>query len=461
MVRNTTFLANDLATNVMLSFFILFQSFFSIAFLVILLAVVNPIVIGGAVIYFGLGFFLYAQYVMPRARAAGKEGMDLWRQILQSMQEGFRGVKALQASNSVDVVGRDHARRRQEFASYRYRMSVYSQMPSYYLQAVMIGGVVLFIAVVIGLHTSNVAALIGIIIASFLRLLPSLYQALSSLGKIRGSHANVETIFSELNRMEDDPHQISRGQRRGVSTPTPPMPLQWNDSLRFQNVVFRYPGSNLAALDDVSFAIPKGSFVGIVGPSGAGKTTIVDMMLGLFEAADGCIKVDDTVLSGPSTIEAWRRSVGYVPQDVFLLDSSVRENIVFGTPNFEGDAAIWEALASAQIAELVESMPDKLDTVLGEHGVRVSGGQRQRFGIARALFRKPAILILDEATSALDTATEAALAVTVRNLEVVNLTRIAVAHRLSTVRECDTLFLFDSGKLVGEGDFDSLREDNQ
>jgi ABC-type multidrug transport system fused ATPase/permease subunit len=550
-VRNTNILPTSLATNVSLAYFSLSQAIFSIGFLVVLLAAVNPLVILCTCVYFSVGFYLYARYVLPRAREAGKEGLLLNRLIIKCVQEGYGGIKAFQASNSTDVIEREFARRRREFAGVRYRISVYSQMPSYYLQAVMIGGVILFITIVLATDDRNITALVGIIVASFLRLLPNLYQALSSLGTIRSNQANIETLHGELqrlygNRLEaspipppapteeeaalaDAPVEVQEAEeevrpvyeqrgaigqafiwtpedearafiherraaaraaaladagrppqreplrgnaevflgleqleakRKRMSASNDTTPLQWDRSLRFDHVVFRYPGSEEIALNDVSFEIPKGSFVGIVGPSGAGKTTIVDLMLGLFPPTDGQIRIDEHELNDPAVVNAWRRSVGYVPQDVFLTDSSVRENVRFGASRVGGDDEIWEALASAQIAEFVDRLPKKLDTLLGERGVRISGGQRQRLGIARALYRKPAFLILDEATSSLDIATEAALAITVRDLEVENLTRVAVAHRLSTIRECDSLFLLEQGSLVGSGDFDSLRREN-
>jgi ATP-binding cassette, subfamily B, bacterial PglK len=455
--------------------------------------------------------------------------------MIKSVQEGFGGIKALQASNSTSFIEREYVKRRREYAGVRYRINLYQQLPTYYMQGVMIGGVAIFVTIVILRHTGNLGALIGIIIASFVRLLPSLYQTLSSVGSIRSAEGNVEMLYDELRRMQgsqsesvadeapeifeeeaeedadaaeeppppygqqndvarvfrwtpedearefihrrrhplpvDDVYSGPRSvrglvlgsggaKRRRLAASADVAPLQWDRSLRFDHVGFRYPGSPVAALDDVSFEIPKGSFVGIVGPSGAGKTTMVDLMLGLFEPTAGRIRIDDTVLAEPAVIDAWRRCVGYVPQDVFLIDASVRDNVTFGSGAGGGDDAVWEALEAAQIADFVTALPGRLNTLLGERGVKISGGQRQRFGIARALYRRPEILILDEATSSLDTATEAALVETVRNLELGNLTRVAVAHRLSTIRDCNALFLFEEGRLVGSGDFSSLRREN-
>ncbi|MGP0029275.1 MAG: ABC transporter ATP-binding protein [Acidimicrobiales bacterium] len=477
MVRNTQIGASDLAINVMLSYLVLFQNMFIVAFLVLLIGIVNPVVVGVSIVYFGFAVFFYAKFITPRARTAGSEGLWVYRNILLTAQEGFSGVKSLLAGNATQKVQREYYRKRYEYAGLRYKLTLYALMPQYYLQSVMIGGVILLIGVIALLHTGNVTALIGLIVAASLRLMPCLYQTLNSVGKIRGGQANVETIYNEMRRLKATrlaSSESSEARRRSTmlevrtnddtldAEEIDPAPVAWNRSMRFEHVDFAYPNSNQHALSDVSFEITKGAFIGIVGPSGAGKTTIVDLMLGLIEPTSGAVKIDDARLVGPALVKAWRNSVGYVPQDVFLLDGSVKDNIALGMEvGALDEPAIWRALEGAQIAEFVKQLPDRLETTLGERGVRLSGGQRQRLGIARALFRQPQVLILDEATSSLDTTTEAALALTVRDLDAGNLTRIAIAHRLSTVRDCDALFLFEGGRLVGEGDFISLRRDNE
>ena len=236
-------------------------------------------------------------------------------------------------------------------------------------------------------------------------------------------------------------------------------PLPWHRQIAFRSVSFTYPNSDLPALHDVSFTIKKGSFVGIIGPSGAGKSTIIDMILGLFAGQAGGVYVDDVPLMGDA-VANWRRGVGYVPQDVYLFDGSVRENVAFGLrASAIDDVLVWDALNRAQLGEEVRALPQELSTLLGEKGIRLSGGQRQRIGIARALYRRPTILILDEATSALDVVTEAAVTKTVEQLNR-DLTRIVVAHRLSTVHRCDDLLLIKDGRLVGHGTFRDLRRDN-
>jgi ABC-type multidrug transport system fused ATPase/permease subunit len=236
-------------------------------------------------------------------------------------------------------------------------------------------------------------------------------------------------------------------------------PVALRERIEFADVSFSYELESRPVIDHVSFVVPKGQSVAIVGPSGAGKTTAVDLLLGLFAASSGQVRIDDVVLDR-RTVKQWRKSVGYVPQEVFLLDGSIADNVRFNRVDKpSADPEIWSALERAQIADFVAGLPEGVDTVVGERGVRLSGGQRQRLGIARALFRKPQVLILDEATSALDMATEAAVSETIVALRG-TLTMVIIAHRLSTVRDCDSLVLLDHGKVVAVGDFDTLRRES-
>ncbi len=208
------------------------------------------------------------------------------------------------------------------------------------------------------------------------------------------------------------------------------------------------------ALADVSLTIPRFASVGFVGPSGAGKTTIVDVLLGLLTPTGGRVTVDGTDIQ--TCLPRWQRQIGYIPQTIFLTDDTVRRNVAFGMEDAEiDDAAVWSAIDAAQLRELVESLPEGLDSHVGERGVRLSGGQRQRIGIARALYHRPAVLVMDEATSALDTQTERQFVEALNALQGEH-TVVVIAHRLSTVRHCDRLFLLERGRVAAEGTYDEL-----
>ena len=230
------------------------------------------------------------------------------------------------------------------------------------------------------------------------------------------------------------------------------MVLQFEKSITFDNVSFKYESAHKPSLSDVSFSIGIGESVGIVGPSGAGKSTLVDLLLGLLQPTTGRILVDGTPIN--SSLGGWQRNLGYVPQSIYLIDDSLAKNVAFGLDDAEIDQdRVMESIKLAQLSEFIDSLPLGVETVVGERGVRLSGGQRQRIAIARALYENPGILVLDEATSALDSATEAEVMDAVRQLQSTR-TVIIVAHRLTTVAHCDRIVRIEDGRLeevpVGE-----------
>jgi ABC-type multidrug transport system fused ATPase/permease subunit len=214
-------------------------------------------------------------------------------------------------------------------------------------------------------------------------------------------------------------------------------PLRWNDSITLREISFRYPDASRLVLEEFSLTIAKNISLGVIGPTGSGKSTFVDLLLGLYQPTTGEILIDDKPLT-PALVPAWQASIGYVPQDIFLIDDTIARNIAFGLPDNEIDPArLREACAMAQLLEFIEGeLPAGFDTSVGERGVRLSGGQRQRIGLARALYHRPSLLILDEATSALDVATEAKLLEALGSLAG-KLTMVVAAHRLSTIAGCD------------------------
>jgi ATP-binding cassette subfamily C protein len=294
------------------------------------------------------------------------------------------------------------------------------------------------------LGSVSLLSTLGIFAYGGLRLLPSLHLIVYRFNRIGSGKAAVDLI-------SNDWHNLAPGVDSGAGSGD--MPALAGDIV-FDRVSFSYEGAAALALNDISLVIQRGESVGIVGPTGAGKSTLIDLMLGLLEPSSGAIRVDGVNIH--SGLRAWQSQIGYVPQSIYLTDDTIRRNIALGVDDAEIDEAqVREAAGAAQLEGFLASLPDGLDTLTGERGVKLSGGERQRIAVARALYRRPSILIFDEATAALDNATERELTATVQGLHG-RATLIFIAHRLTTVEACDRLILLRNGAIADSGSYEDL-----
>jgi ABC-type multidrug transport system fused ATPase/permease subunit len=285
---------------------------------------------------------------------------------------------------------------------------------------------------------------LGLFATVAFRVLPSVTYAAVGVQRLRQYEPMLDTLRGYLADAEPAP----------LPEPAAGRPRSFLDVLRLERVSYRYPAGHEPALSDVDIEIPHGTTVGFIGGSGAGKSTLVDVVLGLLPPSSGRVTVDGVDIR--DDLRGWQRIIGYVPQSIYLCDDTIRRNVAFGVPEKDiDDAAVGRALAAARLDELVASLPDGVDTLVGERGLRFSGGERQRIGIARALYHDPQVLVLDEATSALDTDTERGVMAAVDALHGVK-TVIIVAHRLSTVATCDVLHRLDAGRVVQSGPFSAI-----
>jgi ATP-binding cassette subfamily C protein len=301
----------------------------------------------------------------------------------------------------------------------------------------------LVIGVLNGSSQEAVASL-GLIAYAGVRLMPSLNRIVGNLNNLQYGRAAIDTVFDELREVERirDAKEAATG------------PLSMERELRVQDVAFDYEGGD-GILSGINFIVAKGTTVGIVGPTGAGKSTLLDLLMGLLSPTQGRIEVDGQPID--LNLRAWQLSLGVVPQTPFLLDDTLRRNVALGLSDDEIDERkVASALDLAQLGPFVGSLPDGLETELGEHGVRLSGGQRQRVAIARALYRDPEVLILDEATSALDRVTEKNFMQELASQKP-GCTVIVVSHRVTALSECNQIVLLKEGRLVGNASFDELR----
>jgi len=276
------------------------------------------------------------------------------------------------------------------------------------------------------------------------RLLPALQQAYNAWAAIRGSQASLGATIDLL----DQPVSAE------LLLP-PPEPLQFKNAIRFESVRFRYSPLGPWVIDGLNLAIRKGEKVAFVGSTGSGKSTTLDLLMGLINPVEGRFLIDGKPIS-KNEVRAWQRTIAHVPQSIFLADATIAQNIALGVPPAEVNMErVRHAAAQAHIAEFIEAHPDGYSAVVGERGVRLSGGQRQRIGIARALYKEADVLVFDEATSALDNTTEQAVMDAIQGLGQ-HLTIILIAHRLTSVRACDTIFELEGGRVVTQGSYDEL-----
>ncbi len=320
------------------------------------------------------------------------------------------------------------------------------QTPRLALELLAVLGLAIFVLVKLrsGVSVDSLVPTLGLFAAAAFRVMPSANRVISAAHHVQYALPVLSTLYEEL----------SAADVAVVGHQPSAVPLALEDSIHIASVTFTYPGAAAPALSQIELTIERGTTVGFIGGSGAGKSTLVNVLLGLLPADAGRVEVDGADIA--QDLRRWQRTVGYVPQTIFLTDDSLRRNIAFGIPPACIDeAAVRSAVVAAQLQEFVASLPEDLDTLVGERGVRVSGGQLQRIGIARALYHKPSVLVLDEATSSLDALTERGVMRAIGALHGQK-TIIIVAHRLSTLQDCDRIFKLEAGRLVAQGDAGSM-----
>jgi ABC-type multidrug transport system fused ATPase/permease subunit len=358
----------------------------------------------------------------------------------QHLQQGLGGVKEVKLMGREDEFVGQFTRNHKEYARVVGWHSVVHQLPRFWLELLAVAGLVILVETMAtnARDLSDIVPTVGLFAAAAFRLLPSVNRILSATQVLRFHLPAIDTVYNELRL--SPPSQTSQESGRSC---------KFEQELCFHRVSFRYAQASSLALEDISLSIERGKSIGLIGSSGSGKSTAIDLLLGLLTPTAGEITVDGQNIQ--TCLRGWQDLVGYVPQSIYLTDDTLRRNVAFGlTDDRIDDEAVKRAIHSAQLEEFVASLPDQIETVVGERGVRLSGGQRQRIGIARALYHNPSILVLDEATSALDTATESGVMDAITALRGTK-TIFIVAHRLSTVERCDRLYRLENGRVAQEG----------
>lgn len=439
LMRNITGEVTNFS-GVISSLLLLLTECFVLAGIAILLLFIEPIGATAIVVVLGGAAWVFHRLTRARITQWGRERQHHEGLRIQHMQQGLGGAKEVKllGREKVFLARFDHHNCKSTRV-WKLQTTLQS-IPRLIFELLAITGLAVLVIAMLnhGREMSSLVPVLGLFAASAFRLMPS-------VNRILGSIQNVRYYLPALNHLYEE----------SLLQPPPPAPQRTGQHAAFQHeikitdVAYTYHAAKKSALHGISLSIQKGELIGLVGTSGSGKSTLVDLVLGLLLPSEGSIEVDG--LNVQTCLREWQDQIGYVPQSIYLTDDSLRRNVAFGLADDEIDeVAIQRAIAAAQLKEFVESLPEGLDTVVGERGVRLSGGQRQRIGIARALYHDPSVLVFDEATSALDVDTENSVMEVITALKGEK-TMVLVAHRLSTVERCDLLFKFEKGRIVASG----------
>ncbi len=403
------------------------------------LALIISLVIGGA-------FFSIAYFFTKFINRIGKERFITNQQRFKIVNEAFGAFKEAKLGGLEDFFIKKYSHNAFKNAKHQASMSILGELPRFFIEAVAFGGMLLLVLYIISQNGIFVDAIPLISVYAFAgyRLIPSIQKVYNAINSLKFADTAITNLYLDLKNLNTS--EINVDQKI----------LQFNKSITLNNISYCYPNSSRFSLKDVKITIPVRKTIGIIGATGSGKTTIVDIILGLLDAQKGTLEIDNNIIS-KKNIKNFQRLIGYVPQNIFLTDDTIASNIAFGVdPKNIASQSIERSSKIANLHDFViNELPEQYKTVIGERGIRLSGGQRQRIGIARALYHDPKILILDEATSALDNNTEEVVMEAINKLSK-NITIILIAHRLNTVKNCDIIFKFDKGQLVDQGSFNEL-----
>ncbi|MGP9833532.1 ABC transporter ATP-binding protein [Marinobacter sp. NSM] len=421
------------------------------ALMAIAIFIFNPAVAITGLVIFAVAYM--AMYRILRHRLIRNGGTITAAQRLRFklMGEGFGGIKDALLLGRQQAFTDRFGQASTRFADAQGKNQVISQVPRFVMELVAFGSVIFLILYLLAAHDGNLGTILPLLsvyaLAGF-KLLPAFQQIYSSISVIRGNLPAFEGLRDDLSASSTATRLLTPADNTTEHlTPT--------RSIELKNVQFTYPGKTEPALRYLTMTIGANQVIGLVGASGSGKSTAIDLLLGLIQPEKGELLIDGNPIT-KQQLRAWQNSLGFVPQSIFLADSSIRENIAFGLPSeLVDDEKVQRAATMAHLDELLAELPDGLNTRVGERGVQLSGGQRQRIGIARALYHDADVLILDEATSALDGITEKLIMDAIHDFSGKK-TIIMIAHRLATVRQCDSIYLLEKGEVTDQGTYDEL-----
>lgn len=384
----------------------------------------------------------------PIMRKAGEENQDYYSGLYKWIDQSVMGIKEIKIANKENYFINEYAKCGEGYVNAVQRYNLYNATPRLLIETVALAGMIFYMMIQLlsGVQVTAILPQLTLLALVAMRLIPCanrINNHLTSISYFEPFFMGVSDNLQEEIRDESIDYNAASYQKK-----VEVQKLEIRHNIQLKDIVYKYPNTETLIFDRANMEIPIGKSVGIVGTSGAGKTTIVDILLGLLQIQSGEILADGVEVR--EHYQSFLKDIGYIPQTIFMIDSTIRKNVAFGVADEDiDDAKVWRALQEAQLDEFVRGLSDGLDTSIGERGIRISGGQRQRIGIARALFEDPEVLVLDEATSALDNETEAAIMESINMLHGKK-TLIIIAHRLQTIEKCDMVYRVEKGQVTIE-----------
>jgi ATP-binding cassette subfamily B protein len=426
----------------------LITSLVLISLVIIILFISNPLV---ALLTITIPISIYIIIVFFTRRRLRNNGLSISKeqvQVIKALQEGLGGIRDVILEKNQELYRKLYEKSDRRLRAAQGNNDFIGMCPRYFMEAIGILSIAI-IAYNLNERTNNFidsVPILGALALGAQRMLPAIQQAFGAWSTIKSLQPQVEATLIILNKNSIQKNEISSSK-----------PIKFNNSIKLSNISFKYSRKDELVLDTVSVNIPKGKRIALVGSTGSGKSTLIDIIMGLLDPTDGVMYIDDIKISN-FEIPQWQKLISHVPQSIFLIDGTIAENIALGVPSELIDMnLVLDAASRAHLIDLIDIRTGGLDTIVGERGVRLSGGQRQRIGIARALYKRTPLLILDEATSALDNTTERLVMDSIESLDK-SITTIIIAHRLTSIRNCDLIIELHNGKIVAQGSYSHLME---
>ncbi len=450
LVRNLTGELNVITNNILQSILKIGKDGIMAVSILFFLLVWEPFVTLIVLLLSGFGSGTFILFTQKKMKEYGEEMLQHRGKKMKFVFEGFGGVKEARVLNREKEFIDQFNREDWKMTVLNIKTRFIQQIPKPVVDLTAIFGMTLISVLLVwqGRPMGLIIPTLTLFAVATVRLMPTIQNIGSMYTQLLYNLASLDPVYNDLKLLEENERKVTLDRKKSK--------IEFREAIEVKDLFYSYPESDELAINGISFKIPKGAAVGFVGESGAGKTTIIDLMLGLIPPQKGKILVDGTDVH--ENISGWQRNIGYIPQSIYLADDTLRRNVAFGLPDNEiDDENVWKAIESAQLSKLVATLPEGINTKVGEWGTRLSGGQRQRVGIARALYHNPEVLFMDEATAALDNVTEKQVSEAIESL-MGEKTIIMIAHRLTTVMNCEKLFLMDQGKIIQQGSYNELIE---